>query len=492
MRRRGRRRTASALWLLSLLVCTAVPTEGQSVRLTGVTTVRYVSARALREDSVPVSATVGEGLARQTTDGIAVRCSDEASSCRYLAAGDVLHAVPLMQDVSVAVWGLGRGVRVHAQLRLRPGVLGDEALWPRAEDRVEALEAYLEVSRRAGRLRLGRLWQTSGLGAYGYDGASVQLGGSVLLLDVYGGWSLVRGLDEPLTDEALAALEPFAPDARAVLLGARLQVRGAAGLRGSVGYQREIRSDRLGLYSERATADVAWRRGPIALEGSGDADVAARVFNHLRLDARLRPAAHVELDVFARHYRPYFDLWTIWGAFAPVGFNEAGLGVSADRAEWPIAPSLEVSRRRYADTRAELTFAPQRRDGWRMAAALAPRLPGGWSAIARYGADVGAGAARSEAALRVRRELTDGAHIGLEASVFDRASDFMVTDGVVAGAALDGGVRLSARTRAAANIMTYRHIGADARAGADWTQTRALLQLEWTLGPEPGSPGGGR
>jgi len=484
----------SARWFAILLpfALGAAPSAAQSIRVSGVSTMQYVSARGLREDSVPIAATTGDGALRYTPDGAAVRCLDEATYCHYLAPGGLLRALPLTQDLGVAAWGLGRGVRVQAQLRFRPAAPGDAELWPRAEDRFEALEAYLEVARPYGRVRLGRQWQSSGLGTYSYDGASLQLRRGVAYLDVYGGWSLVRGLSEPVTSDALAGIEPFAPDARAVLLGSRLQLRLSAAAGGSVTYQREIRSDRLGLYSERISSDASYRSARWSLSAATDADLATRVLNHLRLQASARPRPDLELDLFARRYRPYFDLWTIWGAFAPVGFSELGAGAHLRPASWPVAVSVDAARRGYAETDAQLGFAPLRDTGWRVGAALSSRWASPWSASVRYGADVGFGAARTEYAWRLQRAFDGGARVGVNGTLFDRASDYQLSNGKVLGGGVEGTWPLGETLRTSGHLLAYRHLGASAASGADWTQLRALLQLEWTLGKEPVSAGVGR
>lgn len=479
-----------ALALLALASLAAPPAVcAQSVRVSGVSTVQYVSARALREDSVPSEETIGEGMLRRTAEGAAVRCLADASSCRYLAPGRLLHALPLTQDVSIAGWGLGRGVRLQAQLRFRPAAPGDAELWPRADERFEALEAYLEIARPLGRLRLGRQWQSSGLGTYSYDGASVQLRRWGAALDLYGGWSLVRGLSEPVTSSALAAVEPFAPDARGVLLGSRLQLRLSPAAGGSITYQREIRSDRLGLYSERLSSDASFRAPRWSLGLATDADLATRALNHLRLQGTARPRDDLELELFARRYRPYFDLWTIWGAFAPVGFSELGGGASLTPAHWPVAVSLDVARRRYADTEATLSFAPLRDSGWRVGTAVGSRLDSPWSASLRYAAEVGFGAAKNELALRLQRSFAGGARVGAHGTVFDRASDYQLTNGVVVGGGLDGALPLGTALRASGQLFAYRHLGAGEATGPDWTQLRGLLRVEWALGSEPGSGG---
>ena len=486
------KRAAAATLLAAASLLASLPAAAQSVRVSGVSTVQYVSARALREDSVPIAETVGEGVLRYTADGAAVRCLDETAACRFLEPGRVLHALPLTQDVAIAGWGFGRGVRLQAQFRFRPASPGDAELWPRAEDRFDALEAYLEIARSYGRLRLGRQWQSSGLGTYSYDGASLQLRRRGASLDIYGGWSLVRGLSEPVTSAALASVEPFAPEARAVLLGSRFQLRLSPAAGGSITYQREIRSDRLALYSERFSSDASYRTSRWTIAAATDADLATRVLNHLRLQANARPRPDLEVELFARRYRPYFDLWTIWGAFAPVGFSEIGGGASLAPLAWPLAVSLDAASRRYAETDARLTFAPLRDTGWRLGTTVSSRWESPWSASLRYAADVGFGAARNEISLRLQRLLEGGGRIGAHGTVFDRASDYQLTDGVVLGGGVEAAWPLLPALRASGRLLAYRHLGANPATGPDWTQLRGMLQLEWTLGSEPGLAGGAR
>jgi len=477
---------------LTALLTPALPAAGQSVRINGVSTVQYVSARALRLDSIPIAETVGSGPLRHTAAGAAVRCLDEVSDCHYLAPGRTLHAFPLTQDLAIAGWGFGQGVRIQAELRIRPASPGDAELWPRSKDRFDALEAYLEIARNYGRLRLGRQWQSSGLGTYSYDGASVQLRRRGAALDLYGGWSLVRGLSEPVTSDALAGLEPFAPDSRGILLGSRLQLRLSPAAGGSITYQREIRSDRLGLYSERLSSEATYRGAAWTVSAATDADLASRVLNHLRLQAAARPRSDLELNLFARRYRPYFDLWTIWGAFAPVGFSEAGAGATLTPPAWPVAVSLDASRRVYAETDASLSFAPLPSTGWRLGTTVSSHWTSPWTASLSYDTEVGFGAARNEVSARVLRLLDDGRRFGANATIFDRASDYQLTDGVVLGGGVEGAWPLLPTLRASGHVLAYRHLGASPASGPDWTQLRGMLQLEWTVGSEPGLRGGAR
>ena len=182
-----------------LLALSAGSANAQGVRVIGVTSVQAVDLRPLVEDSVPVSEASGSGPYRLLPDGQVVRCIEGEAYCRFRSSGDRELAAPLVQDLSAVVWGLGEGISAFTHLRLR-GSLGAETVeWPRADDTFDALEAWIEIDRRAFRARLGRQWVSGGLGVYNYDGASIALRRDRARLEVFGGRSLVAGLNEPLT-----------------------------------------------------------------------------------------------------------------------------------------------------------------------------------------------------------------------------------------------------------------------------------------------------
>ncbi len=479
-------RIAFASLTLAAALLLAPAASGQTVRATGVTSIQFVTLRSLVQDSVPVGETNGDGLLRHTRDGTIVRCVTGLAFCRYTRAGDVLSTLPVIQDITLSAWGFGRGVRAYAQLRGRAG-LGEEELWPRADDRFDALVAYIEWDHPFLRLRGGRQWKVSGLGYYNWDGASVLLRPTAgLTVDLYGGWSLARGLNEPHTGESLAAVEAFAPDARALLLGLQATWRPSSLYGVSALYQREIRDDRLGLYAERVALDGRVRRGRVSAELSLEADAATRTVN----DARLRTAVALRpglgVDAFARHYRPYFELWTIWGAFEPIGFGEAGAGVRWQPAGSDIAFDGDVAWRAYPDMETSATFGTVRSNGWRFGAVATWRPDTAWVAQVAYHADVGFGAGRNDASAHVRRDLGNGVRLGARALWFDRAFELRVSQGEVLGLGLEAETRLGPRSRVLGSLAAYRHTSA--ASGADWSQVRGSLRLEWTVGPEPGMP----
>ncbi|MBI4541961.1 MAG: hypothetical protein HY705_02915 [Gemmatimonadetes bacterium] len=465
----------------------------QGVRVSGSTSAQYFEVRPLVTDSVAVETTDGAGVLRRAGNGVPVRCFPGESFCRYYRAVDPVSTLPLIQDVRVSAWGFVPGLRLYAHVRGRAALGDARDLWPRADDRFDALALFLELDRGFLRARAGRQWKSSGLGLYNFDGGLVRLqsaGG--LGLELFGGWGLVRGLNEPVTAGALRAIEELAPDERTYLVGAEARVGPWRSFQASVLYQREIRRDRAALHSERVAADASLRVAGSLVAGDLELDLAGGAVNEARLRADLPSTAAWGAGVEVRRYQPYFDLWTIWGAFAPVGYSEA-LG----RVHWDAGSELDLRARggwrRYDESGAGLSFAPLRRDGWRLGADGAWRFAAAWTLQAGYQVDVGFGAARADGDLGLRRELGERASLAARLSAFQTAQEFRIGEGTVLGLALEGGVRARAGTRLAGSLQAYHHRSSVA-AGPDWTQLRASLRVEWALGAEPGqrAAGGGR
>ncbi len=460
---------------------------GQNVRITGVTSAQYVDLQPLRVDSIPASETTGSGILRRAPNGAVVRCLTGEEYCLLSGAAPSVYALPLLQDVSVSAWGLGRGVRFYARVRGRASVSEESDLWPKANDAFDALVAYLELDRGNYRVRGGRQWMVSGLGFYNFDGASVlyrPLRG--LSVEGYGGWSLARGLDEPRTSASLSAIEPFAPDDRGMILGISGTYRPSLATSISALYQREIRTDRAGLYSDRIAVDGVVRRWGMSFTGSLEADLASRQVNEARLTGRFVGPGRLETQLFARRYRPFFELWTIWGAFSPVGFTEGGLETRWRPEGGVIVAGADLSRRSYDETSLSNTFGPIRSDGWRAGLSLSSLMGDVWKADGRYDLDVGFGAAKSAASIRVHRALPDAGRLGFSLQAFQRIFEFRVDEGTVFGLGVDGGMKAGSRGYLSGTFAAYRHaVGADS-PGVDWSQLRASLRWEWTLGPEPG------
>ena len=472
----------------------AVPAQAQTLRTTGASTLRYIGIRPLELDSVPVGITTGDGVLRRTTDGRLVRCVPAALHCYLYRSGARTGMVPAVQDVGMSVWGIGRGVSGYAQVRARADLGSGSAAWPRADDALDVLEAYAQLDRGPVRLRGGRQWRTSGLGFYNFDGFSALYRADPRIsVEGFAGWTLVRGLHEPVSTEALAAVESYVPERRGLLFGAEVRARPSAATSLSASYQREIRSDRGGLYGERVALDGVTRRGAAALELELDADVAGRDVNEARLRLLLPPLYGVRTHLQARRYRPYFELWTIWRAFTPVGFSELGGGAAWRSTEHPVGFTVRGARRAYDATGAELTFTTLRDAGWYMDVTAEVEPAPSWRLSGMYAADLGFGAAKGQGSARVERRFGTGSHGGLVLHAFQRSTELRVDEGTVFGASADGALRLSARTGVSGAVSFYRHADRGSAPAVDWSQWRALLRLDWVVGPEPGlpEPGGG-
>ncbi|MHB1862004.1 MAG: hypothetical protein ACYCVL_03450 [Gemmatimonadaceae bacterium] len=454
----------------------------------------YVELRTLRIDSVPASTTTGNGVLRHAADGRTVECADSAPYCYVYGSGSLLSSTPALQDLRVSAWGFGRGMRFYADVRGRAVVAGSTTLWPLANDHFDALEAYFELERPSFRVRAGRQWDVSGLQFNNYDGASVLLAPvPALNLEAYGGWALETGLDEPVTSGALAAVEPYAPESRGLLFGFQARARPVPALSLSAVYERQIAANRSGLYSERVATDGMLRGEHLSFDWAAQADLSTGDLNELRGQLLYTPASRVTVRAFARRHRPYFDLWTIWGAFGAVGFVEGGAGASWHSADGALRVEGEGSRRHYLNTDAEVAFAPLRANGWALNASGAVRLAPRWTLDAQYGLDLGFGAAESQGALRLARTLSGGNSFGLSATAFQTADELRVSSGTVVGIGLDGGLRLGERSRLTGSFFDYRHIGAVPESGPNWSQLRGSVSFSWTVGAEPGLPApGGR
>ena len=481
---------------LVALACGAVsPLTAQGARLTGSTVARYIELRPVVMDSVPRSAVVDStGQLYQTADGLIVGCEPGRAFCSYVRSGEQIGSVPLTQDLQASGWGFGQGVSAYAHVRLRTA-LGESgearALWPRADDEIDPLAVYVEVDRARVRARVGRQWVTSGLGYYNFDGASVVVRpwGDVSV-DFYGGWSLARGLNEPRTGGAIAAVEDIVPDERAYLVGAEVRVRPARRWAAGALYQREIMTTREALYTERVALDghLLFPRGSV--DAQLESDLATGTLNELwvRGSVQVTPLLGLRGDI--RRYEPFFELWTIWGAFDPVGFDEVRIAAHWQR-DAQLSAGMSGGYRRYQETNAGLQFLPLRDDGWRVATDVTWRPRPRWLAHGGVAADVGFGATRTDADVGVRWESAR-VDLGLRATAFQSVFEFRVGTGRVIGAGLDGAIRLGDDLRVIADLAAYHHSDRNQESGAapsaDWSQLRGALRLQWSVGRDPGVP----
>ncbi len=475
------------LFLVSLGISAGTSAAwAQSVRVTGVTTVQSVGVRPLVDDSVPIGEATGTGPYRQLADGRLVRCVEGETYCRFRRSGSAVRALPVVQDVEVAGWGLGEGVSVHAHLRGRESLGGSEFLWPRAADHFDALEAYLQLDRDRLRLRLGRQWTANGLGLYNFDGASLLVRRGTVNVEGLGGISLVEGLNESHTGGLLGSVDDLPPEDRAYLMGMRATARLGSRTALAGMYQRVLRTDRAGLYSERVALDGSTRALGITFDGAWAFDLVAGNVNEARLRASRELSRQWSATLEARRHRPFFESWTIWGAFSPVGFDEARATVGwHDRA---TRLSLDASGgwRRYDETNAGLESNPLRTDGWRAGTGIEWTPAGRWMAHADYDIDIGFGASRSDASAGVRFTPHERLSLGATLSALQNIYEFRVGTGRIVGLGVDAAWRVARDARVVVDGALYRNSLTNNATGTDWSQRRLAVRFEWTLGRDPG------
>jgi hypothetical protein len=473
---------------LAVLAVLAPASTGltQTVLASGSTSVRYIELRPFMRDSVPEGETVGGGLMRQLPDGRVVRCVPGEAWCRDVRPGTPVSTVPVIHDLTLSAFGFGRGVQLYGHLRVRSAYGGDPGLWPQGDDRFEMMSLYGEIDREKVRIRAGRQWKVSGLGYYNFDGLAVALRPSpTTWIEVYGGRSLVRGLSEPRAGGALESIEALSLPNAGVLFGLQARYRPAPRLALSATYQLDVRGDRAAAYSELAIADGVLRIGRGSVESAVELDLAGKALNQARVTLRSPPLGRTTVFAEARRYNPYFELWTIWGAFSPVGFDEARSGVTWASRDSRLLGRIEASWRRYGNAETDAPDA-YRTTGWGAGAGgtWTPRRP--WTVDAFYRLESNFGASRWEGQAAIRRAFAGTGSLALQGVAFQRLYEFRLDQSTVAGFGGEAFYPIGERARVFASAMIYRQHGGDSSV-MDWNQRRASVRFEWALGSDPGS-----
>lgn len=392
----------------------AVPgLSAQGYRLRIDSRLQGVSWRGIEADSiVREAATPQDGGGFLTPDGYAATCDERF--CHYVRAGATLRGVPLVSSADLTAWGFGvQGLRFRGNARWGTD-LGDGARWPGTEPAVQVLEAYAEYARDAFTLQAGRQFLPSRLGSYGLDGGRVQWRPGAEGLDVvaYGGWGLARGTALPVTSPALNPLDDFQPRDRQVVAGAEVGLT-LPHVELRTEYRREVDPAVHYFVSERAAGSLAWRPARrVALTAGGAYDLAMGQWGSA--DAALTwLGSRATVTVGGRRYLPFFDLWTIWGAFSPVAFHAYhGAVTLSPRAGLVLRARGE--RYIYEDAQTADALMPVQDRGWRSELGATWEPTTSWSLSIGHQAEFGPGAASlgydGRLQWRPFESLTIGAH----------------------------------------------------------------------------------
>ncbi len=478
------RGTAAAVaWMAAVACLTVSRAQAQGIRISGVTALQYVELRPLVTDSAPIATLPGTGEWRTSPGGVPALCSDVTGFCRFERSGSRLGAMPLLQDLTVVGWGGMEGLSFRADVRGRTRAGSAGFAWPRADDHFDVLDAYAELERGPWHGRLGRQWITGGLGTYNFDGADATWRRAAWAVEGWAGRALLGGLNDTYTSSELAAVENLPPGDGGLIFGVRGRYRPDARNAATLLYQRILVADRSGLYSERVAFDASMRRLGAQADLTLTYDLAFGDWNEARVRIGTGAYRSTGASLEVRRSRPYFDLWTIWGAFAPVGFDEARATAFWKLPRMPVTFSARGAYRLYAPTDAGFEL---RTNGWR-AGGDATWTPSATMVVTgSYDVDIGSGAANSDGRLAARWLPQSDWSLGMDLSVTQNIYEFRVGTGRIYGVALTGSMPVRPDVRLAADAGLFQHVLSNGAAGPDWTQRRVSARLEWTVGRDPG------
>jgi hypothetical protein len=357
--------TRTARIAFALLVVSSSPSIAQNyrVRLDARGQSRWY--RGLIADRIPESdgvASPNGGL--ETSDGRAVRCG-ASDYCFFFRPGPELHGIPVSTSASIVMWGLGaEGLSLRATGRLLAD-LGSDDVWPGTDPSAQLIEGLLEYQRSAITARVGRQLLSSRLEAMGFDGGwlKYRLDRASLEFTGYAGWGLGQAAVVSPQNPVLNPLDEWRPRDRQIVAGAEAAwLYRDMDLRAE--YRREIDPQDDYFVSERAALSMATHIKTLRLNGGIDYNIAEGRTGSADLTATFVQRRY-SVSAGARRYRPYFSLWTLWGAFSPVPYNAVNLSAQVRPASW-LSVNGRAERYRYDDAGISTGLVPQlQNDGWR-------------------------------------------------------------------------------------------------------------------------------
>lgn len=401
--------------LIALCLTMALPSTStaQSYRVRLDTRAQSVWFRGLTADSILAAEVVTTPDGGFTTpDGRAVRCG-AGLYCFFFRPGPELHAMPVSTTVSVTAWGLGtEGLSLRASGRLI-GDLGDDDVWPAAEPAAQLIEGLLEYRRGWVVARAGRQLIASRLEAIGFDGGWLKYGWNRVSLEVagYAGWGLGQAAAVSPTNPALNPLDEFRPRDRQIVAGVEAGWSpGALDVRGE--YRREIDPEDDYFVSERAALSLATRLRVIDVNAGLDYNIAEGHLGNADLRMSLLRKSY-SVTAGARRYKPYFSLWTLWGAFSPVPYTAFNLSAET-RLSKALSLHTRLERFQYSEAEVSTALVPHLEDqGWRFRLGGNATLGGRWTADGNFELETGPGASTQSGTVAVGYRM--GERLALDA-----------------------------------------------------------------------------
>lgn len=475
---------------VGLLFCwataTAAGAHAQSYVLRIDSRAQRVAYRGIEKDSLPEGQVVtGPDGGLQTPDGHAAICPG-TGTCYFFRPGAVQHGAPLVTAADLTAWGFGvTGLSLRANARAGLELAAGN-VWPGTEPAVQLVEGYFEYANERITARLGRQTERSRLGPYGHDGVRLayRVPASGLTAIGYAGFGLARGASLPVTSTALDPLEDFRPRRRQQLTGVAAEWQSRT-LNARLDYEREVDGDTRNFVSERTALSLDLRPLPgWSLAGGADYDLGRGWWGTSDLTLR-HSGAGAGGTLGVQRYRPYFDLWSIWGVFSP-------LPHTAVNGSFWIVPLRGLTLRGggerywYPDAEAETPLVKEETRGWRWNAGVGYLLSPAATIDVGYEAAFGPGAATrgvdGSLDLRPARGLT----LTVEGGHQVRPLEYRIMDPALTWYGVAVEVRPSERLRVGIRGTRYNEDRRRPDAAAiDWSQTRLSASLSWLLGSSP-------
>jgi hypothetical protein len=188
-------------------------------------------------------------------------------------------------------------------------------------------------------------------------------------------------------------------------------------------------------------------------------------------------------DAGVRRYRPFFELWTIWGAFSPVPYT--ALDGSVALAIRRIRLRASGERYWFDDTEAETGLASFRDDGWRQSFSVSAGVSARLALDAGYHRDFGPGASSRTWDGRVTWLPTPAVTLSAFGSSLTRPLELRFDDARVYAVGIDAAFRASERLRiVVAGAQYFESRRRPDAAAFDWNQFRLNAQVTWTFGSD--------
>jgi hypothetical protein len=417
---------AAALALAALVVAPAAAAQSFRARIDA--RAQAVSFRAGTIDSVPAADVVpGPTGGPVSPAGFAVQCPG-GPWCYFVRPGPERRGVPVSTSGSVVFWGLGvPGLSVHAAGRVVADA-GDADVWPGSRPAVQLLEGYLELARARFTARAGRVLVASRLEPVGFDGGWGRLRWPApdLEFTAYGGWGLGQAAAVPVTSPVLNPLDEWRPRDRQLVAGAEAAwAPGPADVR--LEYRREVDPGTDYFVSERAALSFTgrpWR----ALRAAGGADYNLAEGHLGSADLAVSwLAGRWSVTAGGRRYRPFFSLWTLWGAFSPVPYHAVHGSAQATVTDW-LALRARGERYWYDDAEASTPLVDVVDRGWRVSAGVTLTPGRGVTVDGSWLAEVGPGAASQHVEAQVALEPVAGLSVAAYGGWLERPLELRYYD----------------------------------------------------------------